>query len=238
MSELHTSKTSTIPDSDFGRHLRFVLASGSKRRRDIMQLAGLTFVVQDGSGGDGEIDSETEPDVRRLTRYNAELKLKTAIEAARNRMPWNTVVVAADTAVAVDDRPLGKPADRAEALAMLRDLRGRQHEVVTCVALTYAPMRQRGELLAHSVVSQVEMRDYSDGEIDCYVATGIPYDRAGAYGIQDADFNPAVGVVGCYLNVVGLPLCAVRTMLPDGTCTFADTHVYVTCAIHEREEAS
>ena len=179
MSAPFTSETSSVTETNLGRHLRFVLASGSKRRRDIMHLAGLTFIVQNGAGSDAEADPEDEPDARRLTQHNAELKLRSAVDASRNRMPWDIVIVAADTTVTINGHALGKPANRSEAIAMLLDLRGKQHEVVTSVAMTYAPLRQRGELLAHSVVSKVIMREYADSEIDDYIDTGIPYDRAG-----------------------------------------------------------
>ena len=229
---LHPSVSAT------GQHLRFILASGSQRRRDIMGLAGLTFIVQNGPGGEAEIGPNDEPDARRLTDRNAEIKLKAAIAANRDRVPWNVVIIAADTAVAIDGHPLGKPKDESEAKAMLHELRGRQHDVITSVAMSYAPLRQRGEALSHSVVSQVKMRDYGDDEIDRYIATEVPYDRAGAYGVQDSDFNPARSVHGCYLNVVGLPLCAVRGLLPPEACTFAHAHVYTTCAAHEGGDTS
>ncbi len=231
------------PNSEFGEearggNVRFILASGSKRRKDIMALAGLTFVVQNGSGGDSEITPDVEPDVRKLTHKNAQTKLDAAVAANRNRLPWDTIVIAADTVVALDGDALGKPGDRDEAVSMLRKLRGRQHQVITTVAATYAPHRQRGESLAHTVITKVNMREYDNSEIYDYVATGLPYDRAGAYGVQDGGFNPAEAVIGCYLNVIGLPLCAVRDMLPPGTCSFANAHIYAICAAHEEMNAS
>ena len=233
MSNSDTAIASLDSEEARGGNVRFILASGSKRRRDIMALAGLIFVVQDGLGGGSEITSEIEPDVYKLTRQNAETKLHAAVAANRNRMPWDTVVIAADTVVALNGASLGKPRIREEAVAMLRSLRGLQHEVVTTVATTYAPHRQRGETISHTVVTKVNMRTYDDDEIEGYVATGVPYDRAGAYGVQDSEFDPAASIVGCYLNVVGLPLCAVRAMLPPGTCTFTNAHIYATCAAHE-----
>ena len=232
-----------FPNREFGEearggNVRFILASGSKRRIDIMALTGLTFIALDGSGGDSEITSQIEPDVYKLTRQNAETKLHAAVAAAKNRIPWDTVVIAADTVVALDGDALGKPGDRDEAVDMLRKLRGRQHQVVTTVALTYAPHRQRGESLAHTVITKVNMRNYDNFEIHDYVATGLPYDRAGAYGVQDSEFNPAETVIGCYLNVVGLPLCAMRCMLPPGVYSLANSHIYATCAAHEEMNAS
>ncbi len=233
LSEMAVPDTSTSNLEALGSDVRFILASRSKRRRDIMALTGLSFVVQDSAGSDAEISSDEEPDVRVLTLRNADTKLRAAVVSSRNRMPWNTVVLAADTVVAVDGESLGKPADHDEATRMLNRLRNRQHEVVTTVVLTYAPHRQRGDIFSDTVVSEVKMRDYDNREIEEYVASGAPYDRAGAYGIQDAGFDPAESVVGCYLNVVGLPLCAVRAMLPDGACTFTNAHIYATCAAHE-----
>ncbi len=198
-----------------------------------MALAGMVFVVQSGAGGPVEIGSDIEPDVVKLTQKNANAKLEAALSASRNRIPWNTAVVAADTIVSLDGQALGKPADRRTATNMLRDLRGRKHEVVTTVALTYAPFRQQQTVFSHTVASEVFMRRYTDREIDDYIATGIPYDRAGAYGVQDGDFDPAESVLGCYLNVVGLPLCAVRAMLPPDASGFVHAHIYATCAAHE-----
>ena len=219
-------------------NVRFILASGSKRRRDIMTLAGLIFVVQNGVGDDAEITSEIEPDGRVMTRRNAVKKLIAAVATRRNRLPWNTVVLAADTAVSIDNDSLSKPVNRDEAVGMLDRLRGRQHEVVTTVAMTFAHLRHRSDFLTQTVVSNVTMRSYTDTEVNDYVSTGIPYDRAGAYGVQDAEFDPAESVDGCYLNVVGLPLCAVRAMLPDAICTFTNAHIYATCAAHEERAAT
>lgn len=219
------------------QNVRFILASGSKRRRDIMALAGLTFVVQDGSGSALEVNSDVEPDVYKLTRKNAQTKLDAAVASTKNRMPWDIVVIAADTVVTLDAATLGKPGNHEEAVDMLQKLRGRQHQVVTTVTATYAPHRQRGEALARTVTTKVNMREYDNSEIYDYIATGLPYDRAGAYGVQDGRFNPAEAVIGCYLNVVGLPLCALRAMIPAGACSFANAHIYATCAAHEQRKA-
>ena len=199
-----------------------------------MALAGMIFIVQSGAGSPTEITGQVEPDAVKLTQRNAATKLDAAVAASRNRIPWNTVVIAADTVVSLNGHVFGKPKNRDTAIHMLLDLRGRKHEVVTTVALTYAPFRQQGAVFSHTVTSGVHMRRYNDQEIDEYIATGIPYDRAGAYGVQDAMFNPADSVSGCYLNVVGLPLCAVRAMLPPEACRFAHAHIYAICAAHEQ----
>jgi septum formation protein len=118
------------------------------------------------------------------------------------------VVVAADTVVVLDGTPLGKPADAADARRMLGRLRGRAHEVVTGVAAVGA-----GREATRSVVSRVLMRAYDDASIEAYLATGEPFDKAGAYAVQGRGGDLVTAVIGCYSNVVGLPLGATRELL-------------------------
>src|SRR4051812_46544772 len=120
------------------------------------------------------------------------------------------VLLAADTLVVLDGRVLGKPADPAEARAMLEALRDRPHQVMTGVALQTG---DDGAEWGGVVSTRVEMRDYAEREVERYIARGEPFDKAGGYAIQDAAFAPVRRVAGCYLNVVGLPLCAVATGL-------------------------
>jgi septum formation protein len=120
------------------------------------------------------------------------------------------VVLGADTLVVVDGRPLGKPASRDEARTMLRQLRDRSHDVVTGVALiATADGREAGDV----VTSQVRMRAYGDAEIEAYVATGEPDDKAGAYAVQGRGGHLVAEVLGCYTNVVGLPLGTTARLL-------------------------
>ena len=121
-------------------------------------------------------------------------------------------MLGADTVVAVDGVSLGKPADASEALWMLRRLRGRSHEVVTGVALADAAS---GAMSVARRETTVTMRDYGEGEMEAYAASGEAMDKAGAYGVQDASFSPASHVQGCYANVIGLPLCIVTGMLAE-----------------------
>jgi MAF protein len=121
----------------------------------------------------------------------------------------DAVILAADTVVALGGSILGKPSDEAEALSMLSALRGRPHRVVTGLALVAA-----GEVAwSSSMQTTVWMRSYGQDEIAAYIASGRPLDKAGAYGIQDADFQPVERIDGCYTNVVGLPLCEVARAL-------------------------
>ena len=113
------------------------------------------------------------------------------------------VVLGADTIVVVDGVALGKPTDAADARAMLRRLRGREHEVITGVAVVDA---RSGRTRATAVVSRVRMADYAEADIEAYVATGEPLDKAGAYAIQGRGGGLVAGLQGSYSNVVGLPL--------------------------------
>jgi MAF protein len=120
----------------------------------------------------------------------------------------NSVALAADTVVAVDGEALAKPGDAEEAGRMLARLRGRAHEVLTGVVL------RRGRREWAAVVStQVLMREYGEREVQHYIERGEPFDKAGGYAIQDTLFAPVERLEGCYLNVVGLPLCAVSVGL-------------------------
>ena len=116
-----------------------------------------------------------------------------------------------DPDLALDGRPLGKPASRHDARRMLRALRGRTHEVVTAVVVREADAA--GRELTETVVSRVVMRAYTDEEIDAYVATGEPDDKAGAYAVQGAGGRLVRRVEGCYTNVVGLPLTTTARLL-------------------------
>jgi MAF protein len=119
------------------------------------------------------------------------------------------LVVAADTLVVVDDEVLGKPDDALEANLMLHRLRARSHYVLSGVALRTNAGQQWGGVVSTRVV----MRDYANQDIEEYVARGEPLDKAGGYAIQDSRFRPVDRVEACYLNVVGLPLCAVAAGL-------------------------
>jgi septum formation protein len=121
------------------------------------------------------------------------------------------VVLGADTEVILAGRLLGKPRDAADAARMLRELRGRTHDVTTGVALVRAGVAPREESVA--VTTRVRMGDYSDGEIEAYVATGEPLDKAGAYAVQGLGSQFVVEVNGCLTNVIGLPLSTTRALL-------------------------
>ena len=183
--------------------LQLVLASASPRRRELIKALDLPVRTTASSVAESASrEGETPRD------YVSRVSLDKVRRAARRA--GDAIVLAADTAVAVDGEVLGKPADADEAARMLRKLRGRGHTVVTGVA---AVDGATGRRLSVAKSTEVAMRCYSDREIADYVASGSPLDKAGAYGVQDQAFRPAEEIDGCYLNVVGLPLCEVVDLL-------------------------
>jgi MAF protein len=120
------------------------------------------------------------------------------------------LIVAADTIVVLNGETLGKPADEAEAVAMLRRLRGRKHNVLSGVTV-YHPAS--GRAITELAESAVWMRAYADEEMAHYAASGDPLDKAGAYAIQHRHFSPVERIEGCYTSVMGLPLCHLATAL-------------------------
>jgi MAF protein len=122
------------------------------------------------------------------------------------------IIIGADTSVVIDGDVLGKPASVEEARQMLTRLRARTHQVYTGIAVLRA---SDGALWSDVVVTDVPMRSYSDEEIERYIQSGDPMDKAGAYGIQNPDFQPVAmpAMAGCYASVMGLPLCSLTVLL-------------------------
>ncbi len=120
------------------------------------------------------------------------------------------IVLGADTEVVLDGRLLGKPRDAVDAARILKALRGRIHEVITGVALVEAPA---GREETAAVTTRVRMGGYTDAEIEAYVATGEPLDKAGAYAVQGLGGRLIAQVDGCFSNVVGLPVTTTRRLL-------------------------
>jgi MAF protein len=175
---------------------RVVLASASPRRRQLFSLLEVPFVAA-AADVDEELEEGESPQqmVYRLSRAKA--------SAVASLYPEG-LIVAADTIVVLDGDVLGKPADEAEAVAMLGRLRGRKHSVFSGVTVYYPPSERAVTELAESAVW---MRAYTDEEVARYTATGDPLDKAGAYAIQHQNFSPVECIEGCYTSVMGLPLC-------------------------------
>ncbi|WP_454254556.1 Maf family protein [Pseudomonas sp. Marseille-Q8238] len=179
------------------------LASGSPRRRELLTQIGVPFITLSASIDETPLPAEAASGyVERLALEKARAGL-----ASLERTDA-AVVLGADTAVVVDGRILGKPVDRADALAMLDALSGREHEVLTAVALVSVARED-----AHVVTSRVRMRALAPGEAQAYWETGEPQDKAGSYAIQGLAGVFVTQLEGSYSAVVGLPLCETAQML-------------------------
>lgn len=160
----------------------------------------------------------------------ADLVVRLAQQKARAVAITNTesLILAADTVVELANQALGKPEDSAEARNMLLQLRTRPHRVHTGVALYSATI---GRMSMRRVTTTVQMRPYSEAEIEAYLASGDPFDKAGSYAIQHAGFQPVQELERCYANVVGLPLCATATLLTEAGIEL-DVELPTLCAQH------
>ena len=180
----------------------FILASASPRRRELLRQLGLSFAVvpstllESNQGGMKPLVHAT---------YFAESKAKEV--ANRYRHNW---VLGADTIVVLGEEILGKPADFAEASSMLSRLSGQSHHVITGICLVHASMEV---VESEWIETKVSMRSLSVEDIEGYVRTGEPMDKAGAYGIQGIGGCLVKRIEGSYSNVVGLPLCETLELL-------------------------
>lgn len=184
--------------------VQLILASQSPRRRRLIKL--LEYPVQTTTAVVDE-ESVTHPDPVRNAVETARLKARAVAPCF-----GKGIVVTADTIVALDGEVLGKPADAQQARATLQRLRGRVHQVHTGLVLIDTAS---GRELASPCTTRVTMRNYSNEEIEAYIASGDPFDKAGAYAIQHTTFDPVDHIQGCYANVVGLPLCRLKSALEE-----------------------
>jgi nucleoside triphosphate pyrophosphatase len=178
-----------------------ILASTSPRRKALLAAAGIDFVLDES--GVEETRLAGEPAAQFALRMAEEKAL------AVSRRAGAALVLGADTVVECGGDILGKPCDHADAHRMLRKLSGRFHVVVTAFALA----RQGRVAESHAIVSRVRFRTLGDDEIDAYIRTGEPMDKAGAYGIQAEGAGLVVEVEGARDNVMGLPVAEVLAAL-------------------------
>lgn len=183
--------------------MQVILASASPRRFELLQQIGYEPIVcpADFDEGDG---TATEAD--QVVLANALGKCRAVAKLKGEELP----VIGADTVVVIDNVILGKPKNPQEACEMLAKLSGRAHEVLTGVAIKYK-QQERAEV----VHTKVFFRKLSTAEIEAYVATGEPLDKAGSYGIQGRGAVLVKKIEGCYNNVVGLPLTRVFEILAE-----------------------
>jgi len=180
---------------------RIILASASPRRREIMNQIGIRFEVMPSVGE--EVTTESTPD-----KVVCELSAQKAAEILE-KTEGAVVVLGADTIVAHNGRILGKPADAEDAKRMIASYAGDTHEVFTGVTVLVRDADGTMKKSSFAVCTGVRVRSMSEAEIDWYVATKEPLDKAGAYGIQ-GKFAPFIeGIDGDYYNVVGFPIAAV-----------------------------
>ena len=186
-----------------------ILASASPRRHEILLLAGMKHRILTVPADESTVpfpENDPEEYVRRL----AKLKNDAVWEKCGDSLK-NAVILSADTVVwAGGDRPLGKPKDRADSIRMLTELSGREHQVMTGVMLRDT---ESGKTALFSEVTDVKFRPLDEEEIEHYVDSGDPLDKAGAYGYQSGACIFVEGIRGDYFNVVGLPICRVTVEL-------------------------
>ena len=199
--------------------MRLVLGSSSPRRRELLERMGLRFRVLTADIDETKYETEDpEASVRRICEAKANAvaqAVEAALTASGGEPPAQpqaeTLILTADTVVVLDGRILGKPRGEAEAKAMLRALSGREHAVYT--AFTLRPAGGMQTESTHCEKTLVKFRELTDAEIDTYVDSGEPMDKAGAYGIQGLGAMLVEGIRGDYFTVMGLPVCKLCVML-------------------------
>ncbi|MCM1512248.1 MAG: Maf family protein [Oxalobacter formigenes] len=193
---------------------KIYLASKSPRRRELLRQIGVDFELLPFSPADGgkadmvnedALPGELPHDyVRRISRKKADF----AWQALEQRYRLPRPILTADTTVVLGNRILGKPQNKKEAAAMLRELSGKTHQVLTCITL-----RKKDQLLQELQESEVTFADLTNEEIDSYCSTLEPYDKAGGYGIQGLAAKFIVRISGSYSGIVGLPLFETTRLL-------------------------
>jgi septum formation protein len=186
--------------------MKLILASASPRRAEILRNAGFEFEVHPAHVDETRLPGESPEDyVRRL----ADAKARGAAEQI-GRKHTRAIIIGADTAVVVAGKLLGKPNGVEDAKRMLRLLSGGTHKVLTGVSVVRVP---EGFSALHVETTRVTFLELSDSDIENYIATGEPFDKAGAYGIQGIGGKFVREIEGCYFNVMGLPLSRVWSLV-------------------------
>lgn len=186
--------------------MKLILASSSPRRAEVLRDAGFVFEIRPANVDETRLPHEAAEDyVRRIAKAKAQVIADQARAAAERAM-----VIAADTTVLAEGQILGKPVDVEDARRMLRLFSGKTHEVLTALAVINIP---NGKEALHVEKTRVAFLNMPEEEIERYIQTGEPFDKAGAYGIQGIAGRYATRIEGCYFNVLGLPLSRLWTTL-------------------------
>jgi septum formation protein len=186
--------------------MKLVLASASPRRAEILRNAGFSFEIFPA-----DVDETPRPDeraedyVRRLAEEKARVAVKRFAHAATP-----VIVIAADTTVVAGGHMLGKPENREDARRMLRLLNGQTHEVLTGISVIRS---SDGQVASHVEITRVSFAELSESEIEEYICSGEPSDKAGGYGIQGIAGKYVTRIEGCYFNVMGLPLSRLWSLI-------------------------
>lgn len=180
------------------QNLKIILASASPRRRQILTLAGINHEVM-VSNADETIEGAPDYQVR-------ELALRKGLAVLNTLKPTDAIIISADTLVYINDKVLGKPKDKTHAFSMLKNLQGNPHKVYTGVALINV---KTGEQKSFVDATTVYFHPLTDDDINAYIKTGEPFDKAGAYGIQERGAVLVDRIEGDYYTVVGLPISKV-----------------------------
>jgi septum formation protein len=207
------------------------LASASPRRRQILDWTGIHF-----QSLSTDIDESIETGEK-----GADYVKRLAIEKARTaakKISSDGLVIAADTTVVLNDMILSKPVDRADAARMLTSLRNRLHEVITSLVILKIG---KSSFINECCISYIQMRNFTDQEIQIYVNTDDPLDKAGAYAIQHPQFDPVINFKGCFASVMGMPLCHLERNLRclnsyqgQEMQSICQKFLRYTCPIHQR----
>ena len=175
---------------------RLVLASTSPRRRELLESVGLSIEIMTPSADEDMLGGESPGEFASRVAFEKAASVSRGLDSG-------SVVIGADTIVVVDGEVLGKPADEPDAARMLGLLSGREHHVLTAFSI----LRPREELLHAEIVrTSVRVSELAASDIEGYIKTGEPMDKAGAYGIQGIGAFMVEGITGSYTNVVGLPV--------------------------------
>ena len=182
--------------------MHLILASKSPRRRELLEVAGFSFTVRTKN-----VDESwpTEMPVEEVAEYLARKKA----DAFKESMTPDEIILTADSVVILNNTIYGKPADREDAIRILKELSGNVHRVITGVCLV-----SHQKNISFSSISDVHMAPFTDAEMNYYIENGNPFDKAGAYGIQEwVGFCKVHRIEGTYANIMGLPIDRVYEVL-------------------------
>lgn len=188
---------------------KVILASGSPRRKEILEQAGIEFIIKTSSKEEVTESLDPEEMVKALALQKA--------QDVSEEVSEDTIIIGADTLVAIDNKILGKPNSKEAARNMLKTLQGKKHQVYTGVAVLIKnkDTKKLDKVLTFSEVSQVWVQPMEDSQIEAYIDTGEPFDKAGGYGIQGRFAVHIEKIEGDYLNIVGFPIAKLYAVLRE-----------------------